>query len=430
MNRQILKLAIPNVISNITVPLVGIVDIALVGRLGSSAYIGGVGFGSMVFTLIYTGLAFLRMGTGGLTAQAYGASDFRESASVLLRALSFSVLAGFALIFLQMPIERFLISNLDGSAEALGYAGEYFRTRIYAAPATLSVFVFMGWFIGMQNSKIPMIITIIISLSNVALSSLFVIGLGMGIKGVALGTVISQYTGLACSIIFYLTYFKRISLFFRLRSVLNLVEVKRFFAVSRDIFIRSLLLTGSFFLFNAVSASMGDDTLALNSVMLQFLWFFAYVVDGFSYAGGTLAGRYKGAKNKVLLTDSVQKSFLFALYIALGFTVIYLFAAMPIFRALTDNSSVLELAGSYLIWIWLMPLTSFAAFLYDGVYVGVTETATMRNIMIVTILVIFIPLLFTLKHYAGNQGMWVALTIMMIARGAGLGMFLKSKVLR
>lgn len=428
MNHHILRLAIPNVISNITIPIVGIIDIALVGRLGSSAYIGGVGFGTMVFILVYTGLAFLRMGTTGLTAQAYGASDFRESASVLLRALFLSVLAGVILIALQVPIGKLLITKLNGSEEALGYALEYFNTRIYAAPATLVVFVFIGWFIGMQNAKIPMIITFIISISNAILSSIFILVYDMKISGVALGTVISQYIGLIFCLLFYFRKFKRITYFFKLKSVLNFIAIKRFMSVSRDIFIRSLLLTGSFFLFNAVSASLGNNVLAINSVMLQFLWFFAHVIDGFSYAGGTLAGRYKGAKNQILLNTSVKKSYLFAFYISIGFTVLYMLLTKPLFGILTDNTEVIKMSQNFAPWVWILPLVSFTAFIYDGIYIGVTATATLRNVMLVIIICIFIPSLFIFKHYGENHGMWLALIVMLIGRGVGLKLFLKKSL--
>jgi len=428
LNRQILRLAIPNVISNITIPVVGIIDIALVGRLGSPAYMGGVGFGTMVFILVYTGLAFLRMGTTGLTAQAYGASDYRESASVLLRALSFSVLAGLILIALQVPLGKLLITKLDGSKEALGYALEYFNTRIYAAPATLVVFVFIGWFIGMQNAKIPMIITIIISISNAILSSVFVLVFDLEIRGVALGTVISQYIGLIFCLLFYYRKFKRITYFFKIKSVLNFAAVKRFITVSRDIFIRSLLLTGSFFLFNAVSASLGNNVLAINSVMLQFLWFFAHVIDGFSYAGGTLAGRYKGAKNQLLLNKSVKKSYSFALYISIGFTVFYMLLTKPLFSILTDNIEVINMSQNFAPWVWILPLASFTAFIYDGIYIGVTATTTLRNVMLVIIVCLFIPSLYIFKYYGANHGMWLALIVMLIGRGVGLRIFLKKSI--
>jgi MATE family multidrug resistance protein len=416
------------VISNITVPFVGIVDIALVGRMGSSAYIGGVGFGAMVFTLIYTGLAFLRMGTTGLTAQAYGASEFKEASNSLFRALIFALFAAVLLILLQVPIKNLLILNLDGSVNALGFAAEYFNYRIWAAPATLSVFVFMGWFIGMQNSRIPMIITIIISFTNIVLSSFFVVVLEMKIEGVALGTVIAQYTGLIFCLYFFNKKYRRIASLFDIKSILILVKLKRFFSVSRDIFIRSLLLTGSFFLFNVLSASFGEDILALNSMMLQFLWFFAWVTDGFAYAGGTLAGRYIGAEDKISLREAVNKSVLFGFFLALGFTLIYLFAGQGIIHILTDNPAVIHLAKDYHIWIWIMPVLSFLAFLYDGIYVGATATAKMRNIMIVSVILIYLPALFVLKYYFGNQGMWMAIMLLLAARGIGLKVFLKQSV--
>jgi len=305
---------------------------------------------------------------------------------------------------------------------------EYFQTRIYAAPATLVVFVFMGWFIGMQNAKTPMIITFIISISNVVLSSIFVLLMGMKISGVALGTVISQYIGLVFCLFFYFKKYYRITYFFKLRSVVNFNAIKRFLSVSRDVFIRSLLLTGSFFLFNAVSATLGDNVLAINSVMLQFLWFFAHVIDGFSYAGGTLAGKYKGAKKQLLLNESVKKSFLYAFYISIGFTIVYIFFTKSIFGLLTDNMAVINMSQHYAVWVWVLPLVSFAAFIYDGIYIGVTATPTLRNVMLIVIIGIFIPSLYVFKHYAGNNGLWFALTLMLIGRGLGLRIFLKKSL--
>ncbi|MBN2776952.1 MAG: MATE family efflux transporter [Bacteroidales bacterium] len=430
MNRRILNLALPNVISNITVPFVGIIDIALVGRMGSSAFIGGVGYGTMVFTLIYTGLAFLRMGTTGIAAQAYGASDYREASNSLIRALVFALISALFLIGFQSVIKEYLILNLEGSKEALNFAAQYFGVRIWAAPATLSVYVFMGWFIGMQNSKIPMIITFIISLSNIFLSSFFVLALDMKIEGVALGTVLAQYLGFISCIWFFVHRYRRYSLFFSLKTVMVLNKLKRFFSVSRDIFIRSILLTGSFFLFNIVSAGLGDDILALNSVMLQFLWFFAYFIDGFAYAGGTLSGRFVGENNRIALVEAIYKSVRFGFFIAIAFTIIYFIAGAGIFRLITDEQTVIDLSQNFKFWLWLIPLSSFLAFLYDGIYVGATATSTMRNIMIVSVLIIFIPLLFILKHYFGNHGMWLAIMFLLISRGFGLLIFLKTAVLK
>ncbi|MDR2009726.1 MAG: MATE family efflux transporter [Bacteroidales bacterium] len=423
MNKQILNLAIPNVISNITVPFVGLVDIALAGRMSSPAYVGGIGFGTMLFTFIYTGLAFLRMGTTGLTAQAYGASNYEESSNTLFRALILSVSLGLILIILQKPIEYIFISGLSGSGDALNYAVEYFKVRIWAAPATLSVFVFMGWFIGMQNSRIPMYITILISVTNILLSILFVLKFDMGIKGIALGTVLSQYTGLIASIVFYRFMFGNYFKYLNKNTIFNIQAIKKFFKVNSDIFIRSLLLTGSLFYFNAVSVELGDNILALNSIMLQFLWFFSYVADGFSYAGGTLTGKFIGAGAGESLKLVIKKTVKFGFYLSLIFTLVYIIAGKYIFMLLTDNISILELSQNYIHWIWILAMVSFMAFIYDGIYIGATATKAMRNIMLIVVLCLYLPLLHILKYFYGNHGMWLALCVLFLARGIGLWLY-------
>lgn len=428
MNRRILNLAIPNVISNITVPFVGIVDIALVGRMGSSAYIGGVGFGTMVFTLIYAGLYFLRMGTTGLTAQAYGASDYKDASNSLLRALFFALSFALLLIIFQNPIKNLLILNLKGSPEALMYAAEYFSIRIWAAPATLSVFVFMGWFIGMQNSKIPMIITIIISVTNIVVSVVLVLYFGLKIDGVALGTVIAQYIGFVFCVFFFIYKYTRLAYLFEIKLIFLKTKLKRFFSVNSDIFIRSILLTGSFFLFNAVTASLGDEILALNSLLLQFFWFFSWVADGFAYAGGTLAGRYIGAKDLKSLILAVKKTQMFGFIMAIGFTSIYIIFDNQLVNLLTNDMTIIEMSKGYYFWIWIMPIVSFQAFIFDGIYVGATATKTMRNVMLVCALIIYVPALFTLKHYFGNHGMWFAILLFLISRGIGLWIFIRKSV--
>ena len=428
MRKQILNLAYPAIISNITVPLVGLVDIALVGRLGSAAYIGGVGFASIVFSFIYSGLGFLRMSTNGLTAQAYGASNFREANSILVRAVILGVFSGLLLIVLQVPLEKLLISVFNSSPESLKYASEYFYVRIYATPASLSVIAFMGWFVGMQDTKTPMWLTLIISIANIVFSLLFVVYFQMGIKGVALGTVIAQYLGLVSSILFYFKKYKSYSLFINKNSILKFDKIKRFFNISKDIFIRSILLTGSFFLFNIVSADFGDDILALNSVMLQFLWFFAYFADGFANAGGSIAGKYKGAKNLKLLNETIKESLRLGFHVAIAFTLIYVVFSKQFINILTDSAKVIILFETYGFWVWLIPLTGFAAFIYDGIYIGITESKIMRNLMIFSILIVFVPLLFIAKLYLGNHGMWAVLILMLLTRGIGLKIYIKKAV--
>lgn len=420
MNKKILNLAIPNIISNLTVPLTGIVDMALAGRLGSSAHIAGTGFGTMIFTFIYAGLGFLRMGTTGLSSQAFGASSFKESANILSRALILAISLGAILIMLQTQIEYLFISLISDSEESLTYAAQYFRLRIWAAPATLSVFVFMGWFIGLQNSKIPMYITILISFINITSSIFFVLALDMSIRGIALGTVIAQYCGLIACLLFYTHRYDRYSKLFSIKLTFDAKASKKFFSVNRDIFIRSLLLTSSLYYFNVISVSFGTDTLALNTIMLQFLWLFSYVADGFSYAGSALSGRYTGAKDYILLKKVVRRCVLFGFYISIIFTIAYSFAGKQIFRIFTDNHNVLKLANDYIHWIAIIPLASFMAFVYDGIYTGATATKTMRNVMLTVIIVLFLPSLHIFKYLWGNQGIWLSMILMLFARGAGL----------
>ncbi len=420
MNKQILSLAIPNVISNIIVPFVGLIDIALAGRMGSPAYVGGIGFGTILFTFIYSGLGFLRMGTTGLTSQAYGASNYKESSNILFRALILSVSLGLLLIVLQKPIEQILISGISESKEALAYTVEYFKVRIWAAPAALSVFAFMGWFIGMQNSRIPMYITILISIMNILLSIFFVREFDMGIKGIALGTMLSQYIGLATSVLFYFIAFGKYFKYLDKRIIFNISAIKKFFEVNRDIFIRSVLLTGSLFYFNMISVKLGDDILALNSIMLQFLWFFSYVADGFSYAGGTLTGKFIGAKDRKSLILVIKRTVLFGFCLSLIFTLIYILAGKQIFIFLSNDNTLSELFHSYIHWIWIIALISFQAFIYDGIYIGATATKTMRNVMLLAVLAFYLPLLHILKHFYGNQGLWLALCVLFLVRGIGL----------
>ncbi len=428
MRKRILKLAYPAIISNITIPLVGLVDIALVGRLGSAAYIGGVGFASVVFSFIYSGLGFLRMSTNGLSAQAYGASNFREANAILIRAVILALLSGGILISLQMPLEKLLISIFNSSPDSLKYASEYFYVRIYATPASLAVIAFMGWFVGMQDTKTPMWLSLIISLTNIIFSAYFVLYSNLGVKGVALGTVVAQYCGLISSFLFYLIKYKRFTIFIDLKSILKLHEIKRFFSISTDIFIRSVLLTGSFFLFNIVSADLGDDILALNSLMLQFLWFFSYFADGFANAGGSIAGKYKGAVNIHLLKLTIKESTNLGFFVALLFSIFYAMFSKFFFKVLTNNLIVISMFNEYYFWIVAIPIAGFAAFIYDGIYIGITSSKIMRNLMIFSILFLFVPLLFLFKHYLGNHGMWLAMIIMLFSRGIGLKFFMNRAI--
>ncbi len=419
MNRKILSLAIPNIISNITVPLLGMVDLAIVGRLGDDALIGGIAVGGAVFNFLYWNFGFLRMGTSGFTAQAYGARELREAARVLVRGVCVAAaVAGMIWIF-QRPLLEEALWIMEGSEAVEEAARRYFRVRVWAAPATLSLYAFTGWFIGMQNSRIPMWISIGINVMNIGCSFAAVRGFGMGIEGVALGTVVAQWSGVAMAVVIVGQYYGR---FFgreilRQSGVLSWGVMRRFFRVNGDIFLRTVCLVAVFTYFTAASTRMGDTLLAVNTLMLQLFTLFSYMMDGFAYAGEALAGRYWGAGNRQLLRRAVRGLLGWGAVLAGLFTLLYAVAGSEILGLFTDSSVILEAARGYAGWAVLVPVCSFLAFLLDGILVGITATALMRNAMFAAT-ALFFGFYFSVGQGWGNAGLWGAFLIFLFVRGA------------
>ncbi len=419
MNRKILRLAIPNIVSNITVPLLGMVDLAIVGRLGDDALIGGIAVGGAVFNFLYWNFGFLRMGTSGFTAQAYGARELREAARVLVRGVCVAAaVAGMIWIF-QRPLLEGALWIMEGSEAVEEAARRYFRVRVWAAPATLSLYAFTGWFIGMQNSRIPMWISIGINVMNIGCSFAAVRGFGMGIEGVALGTVVAQWSGVAMAVVIVGQYYGR---FFgreilRQSGVLSWGVMRRFFRVNGDIFLRTVCLVAVFTYFTAASTRMGDTLLAVNTLMLQLFTLFSYMMDGFAYAGEALAGRYWGAGNRQLLRRAVRGLLGWGAVLAGLFTLLYAVAGSEILGLFTDSSVILEAARGYAGWAVLVPVCSFLAFLLDGILVGITATALMRNAMFAAT-ALFFGFYFSVGQGWGNAGLWGAFLIFLFVRGA------------
>jgi len=353
LNKKILNLAIPNIISNITVPLVGLVDLALMGHQQSEIFIGAVSIGAMIFMFLYSGFGFLRMGTSGFTAQAYGQRRLDKSIHTLSRALLVAISAAILLILFQHPLSYFIFNIIGGSPEVEEYAKEYFFIRIWAAPATLSIYAFTGWFLGMQNSRSPMAIAITINVMNVILSISFVKYFGMKSDGVALGTVLAQYSGLFLSIIFFRKYYSRLLKYWNKKAMMNMQAFKEFFRVNKDILIRTILLTGTLFYFNAKSASFGDTILAVNSLLLQFLWIFSFFIDGFAFAAESLVGKYVGAGNTSSLKKAIKMLFLWGIGISMPVTLIYHFGGNAILHLLTNNKEIIEACSPYRFWVKL-----------------------------------------------------------------------------
>jgi MATE family multidrug resistance protein len=416
MNKRILKLAIPNIITNITVPLLGMVDLIIVGHIGDKTHIGAIAIGTMIFNFIYWNFGFLRMGTSGFTAQAYGAKDFSEAMKILIRGVTIALGIALLLIVLQIPIGKFSLFLVDGSERMEQLAYQYFRIRIWAAPATLGLYAIKGWFIGMQNAKIPMFIAIAINIFNIGFSLLFVLGLNMDIEGVALGTVFAQYGGLILSIIFWMIYYRRFLQYANIKESLKLSEMKRFFHVNADIFVRSLCLVGVFTYIPIAGAKMGDTILAVNTLLMQFFTLFSYIMDGFAYAAEALTGRYIGAKDKHSLRSSIRLIFRWGLGLSVLFVILYAFWGENLLWVFTSDAPTIQHAHLYYWWVLMVPLSGYAAFLWDGIFIGATASKTMRNAMLIST-VIFFVVYFAFASYLGNNALWLALIVFLLARG-------------
>ncbi|MCK5765437.1 MAG: MATE family efflux transporter, partial [Bacteroidales bacterium] len=400
-------------------PLVGMADLAILGHLGSSpaVYIGAIALGGLIFNFIYAIFSFLRMGTTGFTAQAFGAGNMKEAGLIFGRSMMVAAAGGILLILFQMPIDWFTFSVIDSSSKVEMLASEYFFIRIWAAPATLGLYALMGWFLGMQNARVPMFLAILINLVNVGANYIFVYGFGMTSAGVAWGTVIAQYTGFIVGMIIFIRLHGAILKNWDYKAMLQITALKRFFMVNKDIMIRTLLLILAFSFFTIRSAKMGDNILAVNTLLLQFLFLFSYFLDGFANAAESLAGKFFGAGNLSALKKFTKYIFIWGTLISIPFSLAYLVAGRYILYILTDNTEVIEHAAPFLPWLAVIPIVSFAAFIWDGIYIGCTATAAMRNTMIVATLLVFLPLNYLLSGPMGNHGLWLALMVFMLARG-------------
>ncbi|MDZ7740759.1 MAG: MATE family efflux transporter [Bacteroidota bacterium] len=433
MNRDILRLAIPFVISNISVPILGMVDLALLGHLDTPEpedYIGAIALGGMIFNIIYWGFSFLRMGTSGFTAQAYGRKDEKEVILILSRALLVAISGSILLIAFQNPLDSLSFWIMDGSPEVERLAAEYFHIRIFAAPATISLYAFTGWFLGMQNARYPMMIIILVNLLNLGFNVLFIYGFDMKHDGVALGTVLAQYSGMILSVILFYRSYRHTLKKWEYRAMVQWKAIKQFFLVNRDIFIRTLLLIFTFSFFTNVSAGMGDATLAVNTMLLQYLFLFSYFIDGFANAAEALVGKFVGAERPDMLKKSIKRLFVWGISISLPFSLMYYLAGNNLMYLLTSEADVVLRAEPYLFWVALVPVVSFAAFIWDGVFIGATATAPMRNTLIVATLLIFLPSYYLLREPLGNHGLWLAMMLFMLTRGIMLSLLAKKYVIR
>ena len=428
-NRRILQIAIPSIISNITVPLLGLIDVTIVGHLGSPAYIGAIAVGGMLFNIIYWIFGFLRMGTSGMTSQAYGQHDLNEITRLLLRSVGVGLSIAICLLILQYPILKLAFTFIQTTPEVEQLATTYFYICIWGAPATLGLYSFSGWFIGMQNSRFPMFIAITQNIVNIVASLLFVFVFGMKVEGVALGTLIAQYAGLFMAYLLWLRYYRPLRKYISRKQLFTHDAMKRLFQVNRDIFLRTLCLVAVTVFFTSTGAAFGDVVLAVNTLLMQLFTLFSYIMDGFAYAGEALTGKYIGAGNRQELRRTIRHLFGWGIALSLAFTLLYGIGGKEFLGLLTNEQSVISASGDYFYWVLAIPLAGFAAFLLDGICIGATSTNIMLKAMVVASGSFFL-IYYSLHNVLHNHALWLGFIVYLALRGIMQALLLNSSSLR
>ncbi|KKD61362.1 multidrug transporter MatE [Grimontia sp. AD028] len=417
---RVFSLAFPMVLSNITVPLLGLVDAAVIGHLDHAWYLGGVAVGSTMIAVTFWLLGFLRMATTGLTAQAYGADDKAGLADVFLQGISLAWLLALAIIAVHPLIADWVFSYSDASAEVKRYADQYFSVRIWSAPAALSNLVIMGWLLGAQNAKKPMMLLIVINVINIVLDVLFVVGFGWKVQGAAAASVIADYSGMALGLYFVAQRWKQEMLPAPLAQWKKAsAGMGRLLKLNRDIFLRSLCLQLAFTFMTFQGATLGDNVVAANAVLMNFLMLVSFAMDGFAYAMEAMVGKAIGARNRNELMDSLTATTFWSLVISLLITAAFLIFGEQIVGVISDIPAVREQAFVYLPWLIAMPLVAMWCFLLDGVFIGATRGREMRNTMFVAMAGFFV--IWWLLSGWGNHALWAAMLGFMALRGLTLG---------
>ena len=420
MNREILRIALPNIVSNITVPLMGIVSTAIAGHLdraNSAATIGALAIGVSIFNFIYWNCSFVRMGTSGLTAQAFGAGNFRECTHMLLRALAVSVALGALVVLLQYPLGELTLRMMNGNQ----MVSDYFYARIWAVPAGIILFGFNGWYTGMQNAVIPMCIAITVNVVHILCSLWLAFGRQMGIVGIAYASVIAQTTGVVMAALLLFVRYGRILTPFRWKEVFAWAPLREFFLINRDIIVRTFCIVAVYTFFTAVSARMEQGLLAVNTLLLQLFTLFSYMNDGFAYAAEALTGRFIGARDGISLRDCLKRCLIWGLAISVLFVGVYTIwwrDLLGVFVAAEseDAPQIVALAAKFIGWIIVIPIASAMPFIMDGIMVGATQTRVMRNSMLLATLAYF-GIYYALHGMIGNNALWMAFTLYMFLRG-------------
>ncbi len=415
------------ILSNVSVPLLGMVDTGVTGHLENAAYLGAVAVGSTIFGFLYTGVNFLRMGTTGIAAQRFGAGDVQGIRTSLGQALIVALAIALVLLALMHPIGELAVHLLGGGAEVTGYAREYFSIRIWSAPATLANFALIGWFIGLQNARIPLLIVLVTNITNIVLDLVLVLGFDMKVAGVAAASVIAEYLGVIVGLGIAAAELRRRGGGWNAGELTTLKAYRGFLSINASLLVRTMALMFTFAFVTAQGARQGGLILAANAILMNMQNLLSFALDGFAHAAEALVGKAVGANSREALQQAVALTLRWSLYVAAGFCLLFLVGGPLLIDLLTDLPQVRETTLRYLPWIILSPLVSVWSFLYDGVFVGATRAREMRDIMLLSALVVFIPSWYVLR-FLGNDGLWLTFMLFMASRGAGMHYYYRKRL--
>ena len=415
-HRSVLTIAVPIMLSNVTEPLIGVVNTAIIGQLPDAYYIGAIAVGALIFSFLFWGFGFLRLSTGGLSAQAVGAGDHVELTAVLWRALAIAAVTGVFLIAVSPLIENISFGLIGGSPEVRAQGEIYFRYRIWSAPFALANFCILGWFIGQGRATVAFVVQIFLNLTNMGLGALFVLVLGMKADGVGLSALIAEFSAALLGVLFVWQTLQRMKATATWNQVWNRTKIISTLGANGDIMIRTLCLVFAFAWFTSRGARAGDVIIAANAVLLNFFEVAAYLIDGFAYASEALVGQSVGAKNRARFSQAIRLTTLWALVVGALCSAIIWFAGPWFIRLMTVNSEVRETARHYLFWTSLTPFLGTICFQFDGIFTGAMATREMRNMMVLS-LMIYLAAWWVLERNFGNTGLWASLCIFFVARG-------------
>ena len=427
MNKTVLKLAIPSIFANITVPLVGMADTAIAGRLGDATVLGGIAIASMLFDLLYWNMGFLRVGTGGMVAQAYGRDDYKDAMSTFALGITTALAFAFLFIVCQWVYVEAAFHFIECSPGIEALAREYFFIRIWAAPATLSLNVFKGFFIGMQNAVSPMAVDITVNVTNIAASIFFAFYAGLGFSGIAWGTLVAQYVGLILAVSLMVFQYRGHFHLMDIRNNIRPGKIRKFFMLNADLFVRSLCFLFIYAGLTSLAAKYGDVDLAVSSIMMKLMLLYSYFIDGFAYAGEALSGRYIGARDRESLTRAVKVIFMWCCGIGIVSTLGYWAGGEWLVGLMATDATVIAESARFLPWLLVMPFVSSVAFTWDGIFIGATATKALRNSMLWAV-VGFFASYFLLRGTIGVQSLWVGYMMHLVVRTVYLSAVAKKEV--